>query len=125
MMLRRFDVRRFGNWLAVAGWFLLVTDPCIDLGTVDAPIGPISAHGAADSDEADGTVHAECAWALLASADRDPLAAGTGVDPTGSLVSAAPSLLVGAPAPVKLRSTDVARSRSPVPLYLLHAVFLI
>lgn len=127
MMLRRLDLRRFGNVLALGGWLLLVSDPCVDIGTIHAPIGPTSAHGAEDQTEARG--HAECPSAALVSADRDSLPAGSGMDTTGSPVSATVScsanLSAPGESPGKLRWTEMTRSRSPAPLYLLHAVFLI
>lgn len=124
MMLRQFDPRQLGSLLALAVWLVLVSDPCLDVGTVHAPIRPISAHVGVDLDEGHVAVHAECVWALFGSADQNPWPGRAGVDPTGLLVLAAPSFLVGAPVPVQIPSADVT-SGSAVPLYLLHAVLLI
>ena len=125
MMLPRFDLRRFGSLLALAGWLLLVSDLCVDLGPVHVPIGPISAHGAGDSDEGHATVHGECGSVLLSSTERNPLPAPTGLDLSGPMGSVVPSSLVVAPACVHVRSTDTIRSRSAPPLYVLYAIFQI
>ena len=117
--------RRFGSVLALAGWLLLVSDLCVDVGVAHAAIGPISTHGAGDSDGGHATIHGECGSAVLSSADRDPLPTPAGMDLTGPPGPAVPPSLAVALARVNLRSTDTIRSRSAPPLYLLHAVFQI
>ena len=117
--------RRLGSVLALAGWLLLVSDLCVDVGVAHAAIGPISTHGAGDSDGGHATIHGECGSAVLSSADRDPLPTPAGMDLTGPPGPVVPPSLAVALARVNLRSTDTNRSRSAPPLYLLHAVFQI
>lgn len=117
--------RRLGSVLALAGWLLLVSDLCVDVGAAHAAIGPISAHGAGDSERGHATIHGDCGSAVLSSADRDPLPTPADMDLTGSPATAVPPSLAVSPARVNLRSTDTIRSRSAPPLYLLHAVFQI
>ena len=117
-------LRLIGTAAAVCAWLLLASHFCVDLGNAHTEVVAHHAHGEAEPQDGDRAAHPECLLALWGSSDRGPVkpAMETGAypEPGAAIVVVVMPAERAAPLP----PADIGRARS-VPLYLLHATFLI